>query len=248
MAAKVKDAIIQVGKKHYPKTPRDLKYTVFVVGGNFLVSKMFKDKGHTITTDRAEAELFVFTGGEDVFPLLYGQRPLKSTAFNIDRDMKERLEYEKIGLKTPKLGICRGGQFLNVLSGGSMWQHVDGHDRGPHKVLGFDGNEVSVTSTHHQMMRPHPDAWVMAEAQVSSFREDEKVRSGRHGKTWPEMDGDPEVVYYAETNSLCFQPHPEYKEDGGPCREMLFDYMGFLFHDDIWNKRIMKGLVPEVSV
>src|SRR3546814_3238996 len=27
----------------------------------------------------------------------------------------------------PMAGICRGGQFLNVMCGGSMIQHVEGH-------------------------------------------------------------------------------------------------------------------------
>lgn len=73
---------------------------------------------------------FLFCGGDDITPLLFGQEPsegLGSTDITLDlfqiRLMKQILEAQK-----PVLAICRGMQILNVACGGTIYQdlrHVD---------------------------------------------------------------------------------------------------------------------------
>jgi len=65
----------------------------------------------------------VFTGGADVSPFMYGEKKLSVTCNDEHRDEQEKLFFERY-TKVPKVGICRGGQFLNVMNGGKMWQHV----------------------------------------------------------------------------------------------------------------------------
>lgn len=118
-------------------------------------------------------------------------------------------------------GICRGGQFLNVMNGGKMWQHVSGHAiGGTHEAFCrvFEV-PVKVTSTHHQMMIPSPDGKVLLTAQVCDSKSDaEKTVNGL-------LQPDVEVVLYTNTNTLCFQPHPEYVSINHECQNLYFDYL-----------------------
>lgn len=136
----------------------------------------------------ADSDLVVFTGGEDV-------------GTNYFRDAHEgRVFREAKNSYMPMLGICRGAQFLHVMNGGRLHQHVDGHLRG-HEVHTWDGKKVPVTSTHHQML-------------------DMGGAKGYKLLAWASIvgDTDPEVVYYRRTNSLCVQFHPEMAPGGSPCR------------------------------
>lgn len=70
----------------------------------------------------------LLSGGGDLDPARYGQSNLGSRGLEPDRDELEAVAWEEAtagGL--PVLGICRGLQAINVFSGGSLLQHVDGH-------------------------------------------------------------------------------------------------------------------------
>lgn len=56
-----------------------------------------------------EADLVIFTGGEDVDPSLYNEPRHPRTSSNITRDIREKDIYEYcLDKKIPMLGICRG--------------------------------------------------------------------------------------------------------------------------------------------
>lgn len=69
---------------------------------------------------------FLFTGGHDVSPTLYGQSP----SDQCEACCKERDEMEKVLFSLifeqdkPALGICRGIQLINVLMGGTLYQDL----------------------------------------------------------------------------------------------------------------------------
>jgi GMP synthase-like glutamine amidotransferase len=189
-------------------------FTYHVVGKpNYQVAALFESYGFE-QKGLAKADVLVFTGGADVNPALYREAKHPMTHYDPIRDEYERKVFD-VSKMQYKIGICRGGQLLNVLSGGKMFQDVDGH-RGKHLVLYYDNNRKTssyfVTSTHHQMMKPvQPAGDVWAWASKTTERS-----VGHQMKTFrmPEHHWvDPEVVYYKETNSLCFQPHPEYEND-----------------------------------
>lgn len=181
---------------------------VAIVGscGHCQYAQMFTKEGWEVVTSVQDADLVQFTGGEDVSPELYGAERHHTTHNNPTRDAFEKAVFDKcIELGKPMAGICRGGQFLNVMSGGSMWQDVDGHaTHKGHYMLDIHSFEVvHVTSTHHQMMRPSAEGKVFGVASESTYRENV------HSIKDPFTD-DVEVVYYKGTNCLCFQPHPEF--------------------------------------
>lgn len=202
------------------------KYRFLVVNPNLSVQKMLEKAGHTVVTKGDDPfDIVLFTGGEDIAPFLYGQTFHKSTRANINRDLEEMNILRVLNYDVPKVGICRGGQLLNIFNGGSMFQNVDNHV-GSHKAFEFlTGAELTVTSTHHQMMIPASHAqWLMI-AETSTKREtDTRVLSS----TTPHKD-DVEALYYEPSRSLCFQPHPEHSE--GPCQDLFFQYVDFFFEE-----------------
>ena len=69
---------------------------------------------------------FLFTGGHDVDPALYGEKNEGLTGELIPgRDVMEtKLMARALELDKPVLGICRGLQFLNVHLGGTLYQDI----------------------------------------------------------------------------------------------------------------------------
>lgn len=204
---------------------------VFIESGGSDYRRMFQQYDFVKTDDYKAADLICFTGGEDVHPSFYGHSKHPQTYASIERDvMCMHLYRAALALAIPMVGICRGGQFLNVANGGWMYQHVVGHTR-PH-ILHLDkfydhfGTEevyapVMASSTHHQMMAPGQGGILIGEG------EDDTCKSLEYWdlkKGWVrEERGDinNEVIYYPGTKSLCFQPHPEF--EGYPeLRETFF--------------------------
>jgi putative glutamine amidotransferase len=107
-------------------------------------------------------------GGWDVNPALYGEKPdakvgdidpeLDETELILFKDARQR--------QLPVLGICRGQQVINVAMGGTLLQHLEGHEVRAHgrkhlahrasvdpaSELGraAEGTEIQVNSLHHQ--------------------------------------------------------------------------------------------------
>ncbi len=201
---------------------------VYIVDGGLDFTRMFIAEGWEVTDDIFSAQVVQFTGGSDVSPEFYNQAKHPLTHCNIIRDKRERIIFN-IALKNkiPMTGVCRGGQFLNVMNGGSMWQHVDNHAIfGTHKIFDTDtGEEYDATSTHHQTMLPHKTAKILGVARRVSTK---KERMGINGQVIAVMGKnhyDAEVIFYKKSKSLCFQPHPEYP--GYPeLVNRYFDYIG----------------------
>lgn len=203
---------------------------ILLVGGGMEYIRLFLMMGYEGATSINEADAICFTGGEDVDPSLYGEKALRSTYSNIDRDKLETQIFragQKLGL--PMVGICRGGQFLNVMCGGSLYQDVDGH-RGSHiayENLPKGSNKkkkypegLMVTSTHHQMMIPTKAGKVLLVADESTNRH----QFGR-SVTGPAKMQDVEAVWYQEERCLCFQPHPEIPQASKECVSLFSHFM-----------------------
>jgi gamma-glutamyl-gamma-aminobutyrate hydrolase PuuD len=188
---------------------------VYIVGGGFAYIKMFYELGYDGATNVEGADIVCFTGGEDVNPELYGEPTMPKTFWNRMRDDQETAIYHRaLELGLPMVGICRGGQFLNVMNNGSLWQHVTGHTvqhLARIEVPPFRENgarrTINVTSTHHQMMRPTEEAFILMTALEAKERHGPAI--SKIGGPFQD-DPDIEVVWYEETNCLCFQPHPEH--------------------------------------
>jgi putative glutamine amidotransferase len=124
----------------------------------------------------AEKDGLLISGGADLHPERYGQPSRGSTTMEPDRDALEHEAWTvATGRGLPILGICRGFQAINAFSGGTLLQHVDGHQgprwgKGPALIhplriapgtrlarilfpTNAGGGVVRVNSYHHQAIR-----------------------------------------------------------------------------------------------
>ncbi len=175
------------------------------------VQDLFRRHGYKVVDTIEACDIFVLTGGEDINPELYGEKPIEGVYFTQKRDDIEVEGYKKAAeLGKFKFGICRGGQLLNVMNGGTLWQDVDNHER-DHKIYDLKtGQTIWASSVHHQQFRLAKGGVIVAEAREST----NKIGQGRywqmkHGdKRAP--DPDIEVAWYPKDRALCIQGHPEY--------------------------------------
>lgn len=203
--------------------------TVGIIRGSIGYKKMFIGMGwdvmniHNPQQVNDRLDLLLFTGGTDVGPLMYGQvsHP-KTGAPDRVRDLNEKYIFESaVKENIPMVGICRGSQFLCVMNGGKLVQHVSGHAIGAlHKMVTADGEEMDVTSTHHQMMQPDESGKILAWAEgISSFYEGplgQDIELSIKGV-------EPEVVIWEKTRSVGFQYHPEYMYLEAPAVKYFFE-------------------------
>lgn len=202
------------------------KIKIFPAWDNSYLSWVDKDK-FSVVKSAEEADIIMFTGGPDVDPTVYNEKKGSLTHSSMNRDNNDLALYSSNKDKF-KIGICRGAQFLTVMSGGSLFQDVTGHAiAGLHKIdveypflylINDDltqaaNEELEITSTHHQMMNPYG----------LKDKEFTIIASADDLSAWyldgnDEMDDmpyendkfvEPEIVYYNRTDSLCIQGHPE---------------------------------------
>ena len=193
----------------------------FILGENGSVKNMFIGAGWKQVLNPKEvnrATLVVFTGGEDVTPSLYGEGKHTHTYSNFGRDMREAKAYKEF-LASPKVGICRGHQFLAVMNGCKLIQHADGH-AGSHDALietpsGLKTMEVS--STHHQQVKEPLGSEdinyiLLGFSDLSTYKEgtDKYNIKTKLSKDQLDRQSDVEAIYFPESRSLGFQFHPEF--------------------------------------
>ena len=171
---------------------------------------------------------FLFTGGQDVTPELYGVKDTTIVPCP-ERDKLETLVLSK-ALQSDKavFGICRGLQFINVFLGGTLWQDIPSQHPSEivhrqskpygvptHKVmLSGDlqtllGKEIlDVNTLHHQAIKDlSGDLTPMAVAPDGLI---EAARMVNKRFVWA-VQWHPEYMFKTDPNSLalfsCFLEH-----------------------------------------
>lgn len=126
---------------------------------------------------RAEAwaamDGLLLSGGADLDPARYGEESAGARGIEPGRDALEDQAYRAaMAARVPILGVCRGLQAINVFAGGSLVQHLDGHESAPYPsptvtqhrlelaggsrlamILG-ESKDLEVNSYHHQAITP----------------------------------------------------------------------------------------------
>ena len=165
----------------------------------------------------------LLTGGQDVGPELYGEKPMDGIIFACpERDSMEwKLLTGAIKRNIPVFGICRGLQFINVFFGGTLYQDiptqlpsdVEHHQTGKYdeashedrltegsplkELLGAD--TLPVNSYHHQGIKDLAD-----ELEAMAVSDDGLVEAVAH-RTYPflwAVQWHPEFSYISDANSL----------------------------------------------
>lgn len=162
-----------------------------------------------------KADIVLFTGGwADVSPELYGERDKHERTFSDpEADVRDiQVFQEAVYLGIPMVGVCRGAQFLHVMNGGKLYQHVDYHNGKPHDIYLLRSEEYlgPVSSVHHQMCRPN-EAGGMEVLAVTYESEQKWLNSTMSYNGLSKVgDEDIEAFWYPETACFGVQGHPEY--------------------------------------
>ena len=129
-------------------------------GGLPLVLPLIRSD-HIINDYISLCDGFLFCGGNDITPLLFGQEPKNGNGkTNITLDLFQiRLMKQVLKSKKPVLSICRGMQVYNVACGGTIYQdislqpgkHLD------HMQQSFSRSEVShrITVEHGSLLKKY---------------------------------------------------------------------------------------------
>ena len=161
-------------------------------GVPFLVMMYQPDDNLQQIIDTADG--FLFAGGIDLAPELYGEKPLNDTVkVDPERDRTELAALPLI-LKTskPVLSICRGIQSNNVALGGTLYQdiptevasevaHREGGRDTRHEMDIFEGtplydiigrSRININSYHHQAVKKIAPGF-----EIAAFSEDGLVEA-----------------------------------------------------------------------
>lgn len=194
-------------------------------GGLPIILPLIKSK--TVIQEYVElCDGFLFCGGGDITPLLFGQEPATNvgkTDITLDlfqiRLMKAILEADK-----PVLAICRGMQVLNVACGGTIYQDINLVD---FETINHMQNSISRRDISHKVIF-EPESKVHkilgSFAYTNSFHHQSIDRLGK-GLAVSGFTGDA-IVEAIEMPSHTFvlgvQWHPESMLDCSNMKQLFF--------------------------
>ncbi|RFD25383.1 gamma-glutamyl-gamma-aminobutyrate hydrolase [Mycobacterium uberis] len=152
----------------------------------------------------------VITGGYDVDPAAYGQRPHPST--DEPRVARDSWEFALLGAALqrglPVLGICRGAQLLNIALGGTLHQHLP-------DVIGHSEHWAGNAVFNRLLVRTVPGTRLAAvlgesaEAQCYHHQSIDRLGDGLVVSAW-DVDGVIEAIELpGDAFVLGVQWHPE---------------------------------------
>lgn len=141
------------------------------------VNAVLKAGGVPILSAHGDADTYariadgvLFSGGQDINPIHYGEKPYKEGCSYLDERDEMELAICKsfYKLKKPMLGVCRGIQTINVALGGTIIQDIPSmvelsahkqslfSDKPAHYVKSVEGSKIRelfgeefIVNTHH---------------------------------------------------------------------------------------------------
>lgn len=169
---------------HRSYVNRDYVRSVLAAGGVPVMLPMSDDK-EAVETALYLCDGLVLSGGQDVYPLNYGQEPHRALGQVCpERDLFDFELYRLARAEDmPVFGICRGSQIIATAEGGSLYQdlsemegalkHNQGHtpDMPSHHINITEGtrihkifgeNRIAVNSFHHQIIKNPGDNMIVA--------------------------------------------------------------------------------------
>lgn len=164
-----------------------------------------------------DANTILFTGGTDVNPELYGEKRGSYTDTpDTKRDMLEASIWNKYKDSKKFIGICRGAQFLSVMNGCKLIQHIPNRNDG---TIRTTTNEFyNIPSSHHQCLdiasRPSNLDIVLYAREHNALN-----------FTVPE-------VFTIGSNCFCIQGHPEWNAN-----KSTLTYLNSLINNFFTNEK-----------
>lgn len=203
--------------------------------GKHKIKPFYPDK--PLNNQLDDINLIIFGGGQDISPALYHH---KNVASNCDSAPSKRDIQESIIWKEAKnrritcLGICRGAQFLCVMDGGWLIQHVNNHAGSNHEVILRDDPDderiIEVNSCHHQMMIPNETSLLLGYTKGIStdFCYDVETVGFNDDSLDFYLEHNPEIVLFSGVD-IGFQCHPEYFSSSHALARKVRRYLSYYF-------------------
>jgi putative glutamine amidotransferase len=184
------------GKHNYYEIPERYFESVIENGGLPVLAPT--NANESLLQEYVElADGFVFSGGDDYPPQLYGQSPHPKLIPAHSRRVENDLLLMKMALKSQKpiLAICAGHQLLQIVSGGKLIQHLDAADKHTDeqyhsvKILKasilselFGAEHIRVNSSHHQAIDPNT---IPPQFKITAISDDDIIEAMENtGKQW----------------------------------------------------------------
>jgi len=196
-------------------------------GGIPMIIPIIEDKQSVIQLVK-HLDGILFTGGSDIDPQYYNEYPsFKLGPTNPKRDNHEILLAKHVLFETnmPILGICRGMQLLNIVSGGTLYQDIR-----TERVNSLDHSRVSTVKTqtvhpiHIREQTRLKNILKTNEQQVNSFNHQAVKELGKDFIVSAEApDGLIEAIEVADNRFVIgVQWHPEVLIETCEKSKMLF--------------------------
>jgi len=170
----------------------------------------------------------LLTGGGDIDPDRYGQRNQGSTEIDLRRDELEARAWAAAADRgLPVLGICRGLQGINVFSGGSLLQHVEGHVGAPYGLGEPATHPIDIMPGTRlgDVLRPAPGKPLVVNAYHHQGIRAADLAPGLIASGWADSDAGPLVEGLEAPGDrfvIGVQCHPERQESTPAEFERLF--------------------------
>lgn len=188
---------------------------LYVVGGSYGYANWMLPLGCEIVRDKNDADIFVFTGGADLDPSFYGEKPGRHTYFNQRRSIEEKQIFDfALENKKAMWGTCLGCQSLAVhaINGAKLIQHIS-HPSIHDVILPYHGDlKIVVPSCHHQMVYAPEDRegidylTIAYSERLSPFHLDGNDQDYRFPENYKEIEG----FCIPDKKILGMQTHPEF--------------------------------------
>lgn len=205
------------------------------VGQTFAYMQYFSQMGYVrmiSTVDNLEniineVDILVVPGGADVLSSRYNSIPGV-----LDGRVNQHYEYldsvlikQFVDAKKPIVGICRGMQTLNVYFGGTLMQHIDGHNQGENRskteqLVYFKEptiinknyvNSIEVNSLHHQCVDKLGEGFEIIGSSLHygplSLKNVIPIKKSKN--VTENYQAVPEIIKHKELPIIAFQYHPE---------------------------------------
>lgn len=159
---------------------------------------------------------FLFTGGPDVHPFLFGEETLAGCgSASAERDQMELALLPLVmNLEKPILGICRGVQLLNIGLGGTIWQDIPSQVKSEYPLAHTQPFAYTLPSHHVSVRQGSRLAEIAGTTQLSvNSMHHQAVKDVAPGLTASAVSPD-QLVEAVEKSDYPFligvQWHPEY--------------------------------------
>lgn len=158
------------------------------------------------------ADIAIMSGTSELDPAVYNQTPIQGLTFN----QNATEFYDWFWNNTEgmiRVGLGTASHYLNVKSGGGVIQQVNNH-MSDHllEIEGQPGRKLWVSSRHKAQMTPGPKAQVIGFVSEGKFLATEKQtetmkwQRGDNSVHHTMFSKDYEILWYPETQCLCWQP------------------------------------------